>query len=67
MSEEFTFRVGLPVRKMKGYPFNGFIVACFHNRAGAARYVVEHATETGMLHIYSGAQLERRSDHDPQS
>jgi hypothetical protein len=61
MQEEVVFAVGDPVRKLKGYPFNGFVVSVFQNRAGATRYVVEHMTEEGMLHIYSAAQLERRA------
>ena len=49
--------VGEEVHKAKGFAFNGYIVAVFQNRAGATRVVVEHAYETGMLHIYSPEQL----------
>jgi len=59
-AKETDFTVGDAVRKPKGYPFNGFVVAAFVNRAGAVRYVVEHKDETGMLHIYSASHLELR-------
>lgn len=54
------FCIGDAVKKSKGFSYHGWIVAVFANRAGDVRYVVEHATEVGMLHIYSGAQLELR-------
>lgn len=52
------FAVGEPVRKKKGYPFRGWVVSVFETREKKLRYVVEHATEVGMLHIYSEEQLE---------
>ena len=54
------FKRGDRVKKVKGYPFRGWVVAAFTNRNGDVRYVVEHETERGMLHIYSEAQLEER-------
>jgi hypothetical protein len=53
------FKIGDAVQKRKGYSFRGRIVAKFHTLSGNIRYVVEHATEVGMLHIYSGEQLEQ--------
>lgn len=52
--------VGRNVKKISGYPYPGVIVAAFLTTSGKERYVVE-ATETsyqGMLHIFSGTQLE---------
>lgn len=43
------------VRKAKGYPFTGQIVAEFDTMAGARRVVVDNGD--GMLHIYNREQL----------
>jgi len=53
--------VGSPVRKVKGYEFDGTVVSVFHNLAGDVRYVVEHDKSVGMLHIFNRDQLELRT------
>jgi hypothetical protein len=53
--------VGSPVRKAKGYEFDGTVVSVFHNLAGEVRFVVEHGTSVGMLHIFNREQLELRT------
>lgn len=57
----FEFAIDEPVEKRAGYEYPGFIVAAFYTRAGLPRYVVEHATSRGMLHIFNGDQLRRRA------
>lgn len=52
------FLVGDRVRKVSGYEFPGYIVARFTTRAGKVRYVVEHETSIGMLHIFNEEQLD---------
>jgi len=52
------------VRKVKGYDFDGVVVAIFETTKGQTRIVAEHfdsQTEesSGMLHIFSETQLER--------
>ncbi|MCP4182299.1 MAG: hypothetical protein GY761_03145 [Hyphomicrobiales bacterium] len=54
------FEEGDKVRKPKGYSFDGVIVSVFQTLSGNRRYVVEHETITGMLHIFNGGQLELR-------
>lgn len=57
----FKFTVRDPVQKNKGsFLFPGWIVAAFYTLEGNKRYVVEHATEKGMLHIYDESILTRR-------
>lgn len=51
-------RVGQHVTKPKGYPYPGWIVAIFTNRAGLERLVVESELAPGMLHIFSPSQVE---------
>lgn len=53
-------KVGQKVRKIKGYPFPGIIVADFVNYKGERRFVVEarHPDILGCLHIYNPEQLE---------
>ena len=56
-------QVGDKVRKVKGYGFEGEIVAVFKNSQGQTRIVAEHfdsrtTTASGILHIYNEAQLE---------
>jgi hypothetical protein len=53
------FRIGDEVKKIKGYPFEGFVVAVFYTTAGNIRVVVDFQG-SGMLHIYSEEQLELR-------
>lgn len=50
------------VAKVSGYPFPGVVAAAFLTLAGEVRYVVEadHPDFRGMLHIFSGAQIELR-------
>lgn len=52
------FKIGDKVIKPKGYAFPGTIVSVFQNLAGETRYVVEHETSVGMLHIFSESNLE---------
>lgn len=54
------FEVGSEVEKDGGYMFPGEVVAAFHTRDGKVRYVVEHLTSAGLLHIFSESQLRRR-------
>lgn len=55
------FVVGDQVQKVRGsYSFRGEIRSVFTNKDGDVRYVVEHSTERGMLHIYSARDLTRR-------
>ena len=51
-----------PVRKPKGYKFDGWIVSTFKKRNGEIRVVAEN--EDGMLHIFNEDQLERRLPSD---
>jgi hypothetical protein len=53
------FKVGDKVTKPQGYPFPGEVVAAFRTRQGEERYVVESLILPGMLHIFSGTQLEK--------
>jgi hypothetical protein len=57
MTEEFRFHVGDRVKKYSGdVQFYGEVRACYHTKAGKARYVVE--TEAYPLQlIYSHDQL----------
>jgi len=50
--------VGTKVIKPKGYPFPGEVRSVFTNKAGDVRYVVESELAPGMLHIFSGNQIE---------
>jgi len=54
-----TFWTYDPVRKVKGYVFEGLVRSAFTNKAGQWRYVVENESAEGMLHIFSAEQLER--------
>lgn len=54
------FQVRDLVEKDGGYEFPGEVVAAFHTRDGKVRYVVEHLTSMGLLHIFSESQLRRR-------
>ena len=56
-------KLGDKVRKIKGYGFEGEIVAMFTNSQEQIRVVAEHfdsrtTTSSGILHIYNEAQLE---------
>lgn len=53
-------KLGDTVRKKRGYPWPGVIVADFTNLAGERRIVVECTVEevAGALHIYNPEQLE---------
>ncbi len=57
--EPFKFQVGDQVVKIRGYHFEGEVVAAYHTRNGDARYVVECTVPgaAGMQHIYNGSQL----------
>lgn len=48
----------LPVRKVSGYHFTGYIVSIFGTRAGNVRIVVESADHIGLLHIFNLDQFE---------
>lgn len=52
-------KVGDLVRKLKGYSFDGIVVAVFENTKGETRVVAE-LENNGMLHIFSPSQLEKR-------
>lgn len=52
--------VGTKVNKVKGYQFPGTIVAKFNTTKGDVRYVVE-MENYGLLHIFNGEQLCKRS------
>lgn len=58
--EKARFAVGDKVRKHKGYPFPGVIVAVFTTTADHVRVVVEATGEDyqGMLHIFSQENIE---------
>jgi uncharacterized protein YaiL (DUF2058 family) len=51
------FPIGTKVRKIKGYKFDGTIVANFRTVAGKDRLVVDNGD--GLLHIFNAEQLER--------
>jgi len=53
-------KLGDTVRKKRGYPWPGVIVADFRNLAGERRIVVEWASVdvSGALRIYNPEQLE---------
>lgn len=53
-------KLGDTVRKKRGYPWPGVIVADFFNLAGERRIVVECTVPevAGALHIYNPEQLE---------
>lgn len=53
-----SLRVGQHVTKPIGYPYPGWVVAVFTNRAGQERVVVESELAPGMLHIFSPGHLE---------
>lgn len=53
------FKVGDLVRKIKGYAFDGIVVAIFQNTKGETRIVAE-LENNGMLHIFNPDQLELR-------
>lgn len=57
-------KLGDFVRKTKGYPFPGVIVADFTNYKGERRLVVEarHPDILGWLDIYNPDQLEVAND-----
>lgn len=57
-------KLGDTVRKKRGYPWPGVIVADFFNLAGERRIVVECTVPevAGALHIYNPEQLENLSE-----
>ena len=57
--EKLRFKKGDKVWKTSGYSYSGEVRAAFHNRKGAARYVVEMIGSNGggMLHIFNANQL----------
>ncbi len=52
------FRPGDAVVKSSGYEFPGVVRAAFTTSGGVVRYVVEHSTNVGLLHIFNEGQLE---------
>ncbi len=59
--EILEYQPGDRAEKVGGqYQALGTVVGAFHTTAGAARYVFEFDVPKGMLHIYTGAQLEKR-------
>lgn len=61
-AEAKSFEVGDKVFKLKGYEFRGTVVMKGETLAGKVRYVVDDGQ--GMLHIYSGSQLELQFTDD---
>jgi hypothetical protein len=58
------FSVGNVVDTRRGYDFPGTVVSAFRKLDGQRRYVVEHETSRGLLHIFGGRDLKlRRPDH----
>ena len=58
-AEAHIYKVGDKVRKVSGdYQLDGEVRAVFATKRNKIRYVVEH--DPGFLHIYNGAQLEKR-------
>jgi hypothetical protein len=55
--------VGDPIRKPKGYSFNGEVRSVFTTRSGETRIVAELIGDNGggMCHIFSLSQLEPRA------
>lgn len=60
---DVNYRVGDLVQKTRGYKFPGVVVSVFEKLDGEVRYVVEASNRDfpGILHIFRGDQLERRS------
>lgn len=60
------FMIGDRVRKVRGYPFPGVVVAVFTTTAGLLRVVVECTVPevAGCLHIYSPDQLAHQETTD---
>ena len=56
----FKFGAGEHVRKPSGYAFDGIVRSAFMV-SGGDRYVVESEASPGLLHIFNGSQLERKS------
>lgn len=57
------FKIGDKVRKLKGYKFEGVVVAVFNNLAGEERLVMELVNKCcgngdRMLHIFNPEQVE---------
>ena len=57
LEQQPEFTVGQYVTKPKGYPYPGWVVAVFTNRAGDLRLVVESQLAPGMLHIFAPTQV----------
>jgi hypothetical protein len=58
---DMEFEVGNKVKKPKGYPFDGIVVAVFQTTTGQTRIVAE-LEGNGMLHIFTPLQLEIREE-----
>jgi len=58
------WRNGTKMQKVKGYSFNGVIVASFLTTKRELRYVceLEGVNGAGMLHIFSHSQIEPRGE-----
>jgi hypothetical protein len=52
------FNIGDRVKKATGYAYPGVVVSVFFTRERKLRYVVEHLTSIGMLHIFNEEQLQ---------
>lgn len=63
--EPLKFSPGDQVQKVGGsYQAKGIVVAAFNTTGGAARYVFEFTAFPGMLHIFTGAQLQPDTTSD---
>ena len=63
---DFKFKTGDKVRRVPGasYTFPGEVLACFRNKSGRPLYVVEHAAEKGLIHIFREADLDLRGERE---
>lgn len=61
------FHVNDRVMKKSGYKFEGTVQAAFYNKAGRLRYVVEHESIDGLLHIFNPEQLISRTGQHEKS
>ena len=56
--------VGDMVVKKTGYQFVGIVVSKFETTTGKTRFVVEHATAIGLLHIFNEEQLQKANGNE---
>lgn len=51
-----------PVKKIKGYKFDGWVVSIFETLAGKVRLVVDNGD--GMLHIFNEDQMDYDNERE---